>query len=48
MGYYQFDIVTLVVDLREENLYRGMKGTVLDVYTHPSEAYELEFFDDKG
>lgn len=48
MGYYQFDIVTLVVDLPEENLYRGMKGTILDFYTHPSEAYEVEFCDDKG
>lgn len=48
MRYSQFDVVTLVVDLPEENLHRGMKGAIVDVYSHPYEAYEVEFCDDEG
>lgn len=48
MGHSQFDVVTLTVDLPGENLHRGMTGTIVDVYSHPSEAYEVEFCDDEG
>lgn len=48
MSYSQFDVVTLAVDLPDENLRRGMKGVVIDVYHQPDEAYEVEFCDDEG
>ncbi|HHN8460655.1 TPA: DUF4926 domain-containing protein [Morganella morganii] len=48
MSYSQFDVVTLAVDLLDENLRRGMKGVVIDVYHQPDEAYEVEFSDDEG
>lgn len=48
MSYSQFDVVTLAVDLLDENLRRGMKGIVIDVYHQPDEAYEVEFCDDEG
>lgn len=48
MSYSQFDVVTLAVDLPDENLRRGMQGVVIYVYHQPGEAYEVEFCDDEG
>ncbi|HEY8454837.1 MAG TPA: DUF4926 domain-containing protein [Actinopolymorphaceae bacterium] len=42
-----YDLVELVVDLPQENLTKGMVGTVVDVYQDPP-GYEVEFTDDEG
>lgn len=42
------DTVELVEDLPEFNLRRGERGVVLDAYSKPDEAYDLEFVDNNG
>ena len=41
-----FDVVALLEDLPEDNLYRGHVGTVIEVYT--PDAFEVEFSDLNG
>lgn len=48
MNFNLFDVVILADDLPSENLQAGMKGTVVDIYTKPCEAYEVEFCDNAG
>lgn len=48
VSFTPFDVVTLKVDMPEENLYRGMQGVVIDVYERPEKAYEVEFCDTEG
>jgi Domain of unknown function (DUF4926) len=48
MSYSLFDIVALKVDLPEQGLRSGAIGAVVDVYTKPSVAYEVEFCDSRG
>jgi hypothetical protein len=43
-----FDVVTLTHDIPEEGLCAGMVGAVIDVYTEPALAYEVEFCDALG
>lgn len=43
-----FDVVRLVVDLPDENLFAGMIGTVIHIFTQPTTAYEIEFCDEDG
>jgi hypothetical protein len=46
--YQPYDAVRLAVDLPEEGLVAGAIGTVLDVFTDPALAYEVEFADSDG
>lgn len=48
MDFSLFDVVTLLQDLPEEGLHAGMRGAVVDVYTAPITAYEVEFCDALG
>ncbi len=48
MKYSLFDIVELIEEIPENNLVVGMLGAVVDVYTEPTEAYEVEFCDPQG
>jgi hypothetical protein len=48
MAYSLFDVVALVEDVPEDGLAVGMIGAVVDVYTEPTEAYEVEFCDSQG
>ncbi|AJJ01402.1 hypothetical protein BZ17_3143 [Yersinia pseudotuberculosis IP 32953] len=48
MAYSLFDIVTLAHDIPDEGLCAGMQGAVVDVYSKPVTAYEVEFCDDEG
>jgi hypothetical protein len=43
-----FDTVILNQDIPEMKLKAGMKGAVLDVYTTPQLAYEVEFPDENS
>ena len=43
-----FDVVTLLQDVPEHGLSAGMVGAVIDVYTEPVIAYEVEFCDALG
>lgn len=45
MAFSLFDVVTLLQALQEEGLHAGMRGAVVDVYTAPATAYEVEFCD---
>jgi len=48
MKYSLFDVVVLEEDIPEYNLKIGMIGAIVDVYTEPEEAYEVEFCDSDG
>jgi Domain of unknown function (DUF4926) len=48
MMFSLFDVVTLTQDLPDEDLRIGMVGAVIDVYTEPVIAYEVEFCDALG
>ena len=48
MIFSLFDVVTLMQDVPEEALRAGMVGAVIDVYTEPVMAYEVEFCDALG
>lgn len=48
MRYSLLDVVVLAEDIPEDGLLAGMVGAVVDVYTAPIEAYEVEFCDPQG
>lgn len=48
MKYSLFDSVILTENIPEHNLKSGMVGAIVDVYSEPEEAYEVEFCDDYG
>jgi hypothetical protein len=43
-----FDVVLINQDIPADGLKMGMVGTVVDVYTQPTIAYEVEFCDAMG
>jgi len=45
---HELDIVELTEDLPEFGLRRGERGTVVETFDNPEEAYMLEFVDDSG
>jgi hypothetical protein len=45
---HELDVVELTEDLPEFGLLRGMRGTVVEVFDKPEEAYMLEFVDESG
>jgi tetratricopeptide (TPR) repeat protein len=45
---HELDIVELTEDLPEFRLRRGERGTVVEAFDHPEEAYVLEFVDESG
>lgn len=48
MKFSFLDVVTLASDMPDEELKAGSTGTIIDIYTKPHEAYEVEFCDDSG
>jgi hypothetical protein len=48
MNFSLFDVVTLLKDVPEDDLRAGMVGVVVDLYTKPVMAYEVEFCDVMG
>ena len=42
------DVVRLTRDLPDVGLRRGERGTVVEVFDTPEEAYEVEFTDSQG
>ncbi|HHR5902345.1 TPA: DUF4926 domain-containing protein [Providencia alcalifaciens] len=48
MKYSLFDVVVLTEDISECNLKSGMVGAIVDIYSEPEEAYEVEFCDGDG
>lgn len=48
MEYSLFDVVVLNQDIQDKGLRAGAVGTIIDIYTHPAPAYEVEFCDDCG
>ena len=45
---HELDIVELIEDLPEFGLRRGERGTVVEVFDNPEEAYVLEFIYESG
>ncbi len=45
---HELDIVELTEDLPEFGLRQGERGTVVEVFDDPEEAYMLEFIDESG
>ena len=45
---HELDIVELTEDLPEFGLRQGERGTVVEVFDDPEEAYMLEFVDESG
>ena len=41
------DVITLMVDLPEENLWCGQVGTIVEIYEN-GKAFEVEFVDTQG
>jgi hypothetical protein len=48
MKFYLYDTVIVLNDYLKEGVLRGELGAVVDIYTHPHEAYEVEFVDERG
>lgn len=48
VGYSLFDEVVLLEDLPDDGLRAGMVGTIIEVYSSPTRAYEVEFCDAVG
>lgn len=42
-----FDVVELIADLPDQDLYSGMQGTIVEIHPERS-AYEVEFSNDNG
>jgi tetratricopeptide (TPR) repeat protein len=45
---HELDVVELTEDLQEFGLRRGERGTVVEAFDDPEEAYMLEFVDESG
>ncbi|MCW2255568.1 hypothetical protein M2263_001659 [Providencia alcalifaciens] len=48
MKYKLFDVIVLNEDILEHNLKAGMVGAIVDIYSEPEDAYEVEFCDKDG
>lgn len=48
MKYSLLEVVKLQQDLPGSNLQKGDIGAIVEVYSNPYEAYEVEFCDTKG
>jgi Domain of unknown function (DUF4926) len=42
-----FDVIALVVDLPQENLWSGQVGTIVEIYEN-GKAFEVEFVNNDG
>ncbi|HKS41392.1 MAG TPA: DUF4926 domain-containing protein [Blastocatellia bacterium] len=42
------DVVALAEDLPEYDIKKGERGTVVEIFDEPEEAYILEFVDEAG
>lgn len=48
MQFKEFDIVCLEIDYEEYGVFAGDVGAIVDVYSVPYEAYEVEFVNADG
>ena len=48
MKYSLLEVVQLQQDFPSFNLQKGDIGTIVEVFSNPYEAYEVEFCDNKG
>ncbi|QEY26173.1 DUF4926 domain-containing protein [Neisseria zalophi] len=48
MKYTLLEVVQLQQDFPSFNLRKGDIGTIVDIYSNPDEAYEVEFCDNEG
>ena len=43
-----YDVVQLQADLPDQGLLKGQVGAIVDIYSVPRTAYEVEFTDNLG
>lgn len=48
MKFTIFDTVTVLNDYPKEGVQRGDFGAIVEIFTQPDEAYEVEFVDERG
>jgi hypothetical protein len=46
MKFSEFEIVQIKKDIPEEGIKKGDIGAIIEAYSTPYEAYEVEFWDD--
>jgi hypothetical protein len=46
--FTMYEVVMLAKDIPSHGLEKGTKGTIVQCYTEPKLAYEVEFIDHKG
>ncbi len=44
----ELDVVELTQDLPQYGLSKGTRGTVVEVFTQPEQAFMVEFIDESG
>jgi hypothetical protein len=45
---HELEVVELTEDLPEYGVHRGARGTVVEVFDKPEEAYMIEFLENQG
>jgi len=48
MKFNELEVVKTLISFPEEGIDKGEIGAVIDVYTRPEEAYEVEFVNEDG
>jgi hypothetical protein len=48
MKFRELDVVKTIKVFPEYNLKEGVTGTIVHIFSHPNEAYEVEFSDEAG
>lgn len=48
MKFAMYDTVIVLNNYLNEGVLKGESGAIVDVYTEPHEAYEVEFLDEEG
>lgn len=48
MKFAMYDTVIVLNNYLNEGVLKGESGAIVEVYTQPYEAYEVEFLDEEG
>ncbi|MEW9698469.1 DUF4926 domain-containing protein [Paenibacillus sp. SI8] len=48
MKFSELEVVRVLKDFEKEGIRKGDFGTIVHIFTQPTEAYEVEFCDKEG
>lgn len=48
MTFNELDVVVALSDFQADGVISGQVGTIVHIFTHPSEAYLVEFSNENG